>query len=226
MRILLFCDDEYHPGDIPAEGVKFLGEKGFGIDVVNNTSDFNAEILGDYCVVIMSKADHISQKDLTSWKSDAVQKAFVEYVEKGGGFIVTHSGTVRGANTDVLDKLAGCRFASHPNNSPVMVGAVKPHPITKDVGIFTETDEHYHLDILSDDVDILAASYAGAQGDTAKYESEPYFNYPAHIAPSVLVRTQGKGRVAVLTPGHSLEVWLNPEFQKLLYNTVLWCKGD
>jgi len=228
MRVLLLCDDFYHPGQVPTDGMKPLREKGFDIDVISDTTVFAPCVLPNYDVVVMSKCDHISKENNASWKTAAVQQAFVDYVENGGGFLVTHNGTVpgEGTSTDVLDRLAGCCFAVHPNDCPVTVGPLKPHPITNGVGIFCEVDEHYHLDILADDVDILAAGYAVTQGDPAKYETEPYFNAPAHIAPSVLVRTQGKGRCCVLTPGHSLTVWLNPEFQKLLENALRWCAGE
>jgi type 1 glutamine amidotransferase len=36
-------------------------------------------------------------------------------------------------------------------------------------------------------------------------------------------RTDGAGRVAVLTPGHNLEVWLHPSYQKLILNALRWC---
>jgi type 1 glutamine amidotransferase len=41
--------------------------------------------------------------------------------------------------------------------------------------------------------------------------------------PGVWRRTEGRGRVAVLTPGHNLEVWLHPSFQALLSNCLRWC---
>jgi len=223
MNILLFCDDEYHPGEVAVAGMKPLESKGYKIDAINDTTDFDPNVLPDYDVIVMSKCDHITASNKTSWKTQQVQEAFVKYVENGGGLIVSHSGTVKGEATDTLDCLAGCRFESHPNDCPVTVGALKPHPITEGVGIFREVDEHYHLEILTDDCDILAASYAPPQGDESKYSTEPYFNAPEYIAPSVLIRTQGKGRVCVLAPGHHLAVWRNPEFQRLLDNALRWC---
>jgi type 1 glutamine amidotransferase len=222
MKILLFCDDYYHPGEVPENGLRPLG---FDMDVIYNATSFDTADLKNYDVVVISKCDHVSQANNSPWKTAAVQDALVGYVENGGGLLVTHSGTVANeeGTTDTLDRLIGCRFASHPNNCPVTVGILKPHPITQGVGIFTEVDEHYHLEILADDVDILAASYAAAQGEESKYATEPYFNAPAHIAPAAYVRTQGKGRVCVLTPGHVIEVWQNPEYAKMLRNAIKWC---
>ncbi|MCL1863072.1 MAG: ThuA domain-containing protein [Defluviitaleaceae bacterium] len=225
MKILLFCDDYYHPQSVPVGGMKPLEEKGFVVDVVADAEVFDPSVIVGYDVVVMSKCDHVSQENNSAWKTAEVQAALVGFVESGGGLVVTHSGTVAGEDgaTDVLDALVGCRFSSHPNNCAVTVGMLKPHPVTEGVGIFCEVDEHYHLEILNDDIDILAASYAAKQGEESKYESEPYFNAPEFIAPAVYVRRQGKGRVCVITPGHVLEVWLNAEFSKLLENAVRWC---
>jgi type 1 glutamine amidotransferase len=93
------------------------------------------------------------------------------------------------------------------------------------VEAFCETDEHYRLEILSNDIDILAASYSPPQGETALYQENPYHNSPAWLCPAALVRTQGKGRVCVLTPGHHPAVWQNPRFQRLLENALRWCAG-
>jgi type 1 glutamine amidotransferase len=220
MKILLLCGDYYHPAQIPIEGTK---QTGFDIDVITDTSEFDPAVIEKYNAVIMSKCDHVSQSDNTSWKTPKIQEAFVRYAENGGGLLVVHNGTVAGENTDMLDRLIGCRFKTHPDNCPVYTGVIKPHPVTEGVNMFCETDEHYQLEILADDIDILAVSFSNKQGDESKYESEPYFNAPACIAPSVYVRTQGKGRVCVLTPGHVLECWLNAEFQKLLINALKWC---
>jgi type 1 glutamine amidotransferase len=225
MRILLLCDDRYHPGSIPAEGIQPLKEKGFALDVISDAGFFRPESLANYNVVIMSKCDHITLENLEPWKTDEVQDAFVKYVENGGGLLVTHSGTVKGKATEKLDTLIGCSFAFHPNNCPVTVDVIKPHPVAEGLSAFTEVDEHYHLNITASDADIFLASYAAPQGDEARYKTEPYFNTPAAIRAAGYTRVQGRGRVCVLTPGHTLAVWLNPQFQLALENALRWCAG-
>lgn len=223
MRVLLICHEHYHPADVAVGGVEPLKSKGFQFDVIKSGKDFKPEMLADYSVVLMSKCDEISPEDRGSWKTAEIQQAFVDFVENGGGLLVVHSGTVAGKNTGLLDRLIGSKFVVHPNDCLVTVEPIKPHPVTEGVGIFCEVDEHYHLEILADDIDIIMASYAAAQGDEDKYESEPYHNAPAKICASGYVRTQGKGRVCMLASGHHLKVWLNPEFQKALENAIRWC---
>ena len=225
MRALLICDDYWHPGQIPIDGVAPLKEQGFQFDVISDAKDFKPEKLSEYPVVILVKSDQASQKDETNWKSEAVQKAFIAYVENGGGLLAIHSGTVPSKENKGLELLLGCRFTGHPEACPVTVQPVKPHPVTEGVGMFCEKDEHYRIDILSPDVDILAASYSAAQGSPDKYKEDPGKNTPASIYAAVFVRTQGKGRVCVLTPGHFLPVWLNPNFQRTLSNALTWAAG-
>ena len=223
MRVLLLCDDFWHPGQVPIDGVAPLEKRGFQFDIITDAKDFKTETLASYPVVIISKCDEISQSDKASWKTLDVQQAFVDYVENGGGLLVIHTGLVAGEHTETLDRLIGSRFTFHPQDCPVTVQPVKPHPITDGVELFCEVDEQYRLEIIADDIDIIMASYSAPQGEEAKYESEPYFNSGAWIGAAGYVRTQGKGRVCVLTPGHHLPVWHNLQYQKILENSIRWC---
>jgi type 1 glutamine amidotransferase len=230
MRVLLICDDYWHPGQVPVDGVVPLAKQdcpqaNFQFDIITNANDFSPCLLQKYPAVVLAKCDEVSQEDRQPWKTETVQRAFVDYVESGGGLVAIHSGIVCGKNTVRLDKLIGCRFIGHPNNCPVTVQPVKPHLVTEGVGMFCETDEHYRIEIIASDADVLLASYSPPQGEKSKYQEDPYFNTPAAICPAGYVRTQGAGRVCVLTPGHFLPVWLNPQFQHLLSNSLSWCAG-
>ena len=223
MRVLLICDDFWHPGETPIEGVKPLSGRGFDIDVITDTNGFSKDILDNYPVVILCKCDEISSKDKTSWKTNSIQQAFVDYVNSGGGLVVIHTGLVAGEKTEILDKLIGSKFASHPPESPVVVQPIKPHPIVKDVEQFCEIDEQYWLDFLADDIDIFMASYT----ECSSYEKNDTCNasesLPPYIAAAGYVRHEGKGRICVLTPGHSVPVWHNNQYQKVLENALHWC---
>jgi len=232
MKVLLICDDYWHPGQIPIDGLEPLTRQGYRFDVIKNANDFSPGMLISnlltsntmmrYAAVLLCKMDEVSQSDRQPWKTEEVQQAFKGYVEAGGGLLAVHSATVPGKNTETLDRLIGCRFINHPNAVPVTVQPVKRHPVTEGVGMFCETDEHYNIEIIEPDADVLLASYSPAQGEESKYQEEPYYNVPAAIYAAGYVRTQGKGRVCVLTPGHTAEVWNNLQFQKLLDNALKW----
>ena len=168
MKVLLLCDEHYHPGQIVIDGVAPLKDKGFEFDVITNGADFKPEMLKNYPVVLLSKNDDCTAENPVSWKTDEIQQSFVDFVEQGGGLLGVHSAIVAGKNTAKIDKLLGSKFVFHPDFSPVTVQPIKPHPITAGVGMFCEIDEQYQLEFLVDDVDILAASYKAEQGDVSK----------------------------------------------------------
>lgn len=84
----------------------------------------------------------------------------------------------------------------------------KEHPIMEGVAEeFVIRDEHYQMEILAGDADIFLTSCSKTGGiQTAGY-----------------TREMGRGRLCVLTPGHTLSVWQNREFQKIFLNAVKWC---
>jgi type 1 glutamine amidotransferase len=66
-------------------------------------------------------------------------------------------------------------------------------------------DEHYFMAMNDSRADIFLQSHS-----------------EHGVQPAGWTRTHGAGRVCVLTPGHSEEVWLHPSFQKLLSNALHW----
>jgi type 1 glutamine amidotransferase len=97
-------------------------------------------------------------------------------------------------------------FLHHPEQCPVTVSPRAGHPLAAGTAPFTLKDEHYFmaLDDPQAEVFVTATSEHGEQ-------------------PGGWTRMEGRGRVAVLTPGHNLRVWLHPAFQALLLNSLRWC---
>ena len=83
----------------------------------------------------------------------------------------------------------------------------KEHPVTAGVKDFCERDEHYQIDMTAKDAVVLMESTSAAGAPM----------------PAAYVREMGQGRLCNLMPGHVLNVWKNPEFQKLLVNAINWC---
>lgn len=94
----------------------------------------------------------------------------------------------------------------HPEQAPVMVTPHSGHPLSDGSTPFTMRDEHYFMAVDDPEVDVFVTT------------SSDYGEQPAAWR-----RMEGNGRVAVLTPGHNVEVWLHPSFQKLLLNSLRWC---
>ncbi|MDR0248081.1 MAG: ThuA domain-containing protein [Oscillospiraceae bacterium] len=225
MRVLLLCDDYWHPAAVAAEGVRPLASRGFDFTALTHAGDFRAALLPQYDAVLLAKSDNTSREDKTPWKTEETQRAFADYVSGGGGLLAVHSALVPGKDTGILDTLIGCRFVTHPRECPVTAQPLKPHPVTEGVGAFRETDEHYIIEVLAPDADILFASYSPPQGSPEKYGSEPYDNCPGRVCACGFTRREGKGRVCALTPGHFPAVWQNPHFQRTLENALRWVSG-
>jgi type 1 glutamine amidotransferase len=106
----------------------------------------------------------------------------------------------------VLRNVLGGVFTHHPEQCPVTMEPKTGHLLSEATPSFTVTDEHYHmaLDDPRADVFLITRSEHGEQ-------------------PGGWRRNEGTGRVAVLTPGHNLEVWLQPAYQSLLLHSLRWC---
>lgn len=208
MKTLVLCGDHWHPASIAKKGLGTLAGTEFSFDWIEDARDWSPEIMNAYSLVILTKSDNVSSTDQTGWIIDTVQKAFADYVRNGNGLLALHSGTADYAEKSVLRRLLGGVFTHHPEQCLVTMIPRAEHPLSAEIAPFTLKDEHYFmaLDDSQADVFMTTRSEHGEQ-------------------PGAWRRRDGSGRVAALTPGHNLEVWLHPSFQKLLLNTLRWCGG-
>lgn len=207
MRVLVLADDYWHPATVVREELAPLAEKGYAFDWIVDGSEFSAEKLADYPLVILSKSNNTTPDDKTPWVTPQVEQAFAAYVRGGGGLLAMHSGTVY-KDTTTLRPLLGGAFDHHPPQCEVTHEPKAGHPLTAGVTAFTARDEHYHMVMESETSDIFLTT-------TSTHGTQP----------GGWTRTEGAGRVAVLTPGHTTEVWLDPAYQTLLDNVMRWCAG-
>ena len=161
-----------------------------------------------YPLVILTKSNNVSSSNQNKWMTDEVQSAFAEYVRKGNGLLAIHSGTAGYLETSILQCLLGGVFTHHPEQCEVTIEPQTSHPLTLGIFPFTVKDEHYFMTMYDSNIDVFMTTRSehGAQ-------------------PAGWRRTEGGGRVAVLTPGHNLKVWLHPAYQALLLNALRWCGG-
>lgn len=209
MNILLISDDCYHPGWVPEQGFSALREYGIEFDVLRDTSKLLLNKLTCYEVIVLAKGNKASVIDSSPWEDGPVEEAFLRYVEIGGGVLFIHAGTAVKQGAEGMCQLMGHRFLHHPEQCAITVTPLKPHPITQGMEPFTIHDEHYFIDIQIQDADILMVSTSQYGTQVAGY-----------------TRTFGKGRVCSLMPGHNVETWSIPSYQKAIVNAIQWCKGE
>lgn len=208
MKTLVLCDDYWHPARVPREGLSALIDQGFVCDWIEDAREWSAERMADYPLVILTKSNHVSSADKTGWMTEEVESAFAEYVHKGNGLLAIHSGTADYQEMIILRSLLGGVFTHHPEQCMVTLETLTNHELTTNIPSFTVKDEHYFMAMDDPRADVFMTSHSEHGEQPAGWR-----------------RTEGAGRVAVLTPGHNLEVWLHPSYQSVLLNTLRWC-GD
>lgn len=208
MRVLVLCDDYWHPGKVVRDGLAPLHSNGWQFDIVEDGSQWSPAMMAEYSVVLFAKSNNITQENRDPWVDDEVQEAFRAWVAAGGGLLAIHSGTVY-REDPIMRALLGGAFIEHPKQCPVTMEAVGENPLTAGVATFTQTDEHYQMAFDDQGADLFLTS-------TSEHGTQP----------AGWTRTEGQGRVCVLTPGHNVEVWLDDNYQALLDNCLRWCGGS
>ena len=170
-------------------------------------------MLRDYDVIILARGNSFSAAlHENVWFDpdwcEVMPSDFRNYIAEGHGFLSLHAGNCyKLSDCPDMVNLIGNEFKYHPKQCPVTYAPVKEHPVTKGVRAFTARDEHYVIDLLAKGADVFlesASDFAPAQA--AGYSLEI-----------------GKGRLCVLTPGHTLSAMGDPENLKLISNALDWC---
>ena len=209
MKVLVICDDYWHPASTPRAGLTPLADAGYKFEFLEDANSWSSERMADYPVVLFTKSNNVSVKNRDNWMTDEVQQAFVDYVEAGGGLLAVHSGTAEYQETPTLRNLLGGVFTHHPKQCPVTVTPLAEHPLTVGAESFTLVDEHYFMEMGDVAVDLFLTT-SSEHGDQ----------------PGGWTHEVGNGRVCVLTPGHNVEVWLETSYQRLLENGLRWCAKE
>ncbi len=137
--------------------------------------------------------------------SDTQVTALVEWVRAGGGLLAAHAATVAGQSSPALRALMGGVFVTHP---PAFAFTVYPlyrgHPITAGIEAFTVHDELY---VQEYDADVEVHAVTVDRG--VAY-------------PMVWSRSEGRGRVVHIAPGHGPEVWSLKPYQRMMQQALDW----
>jgi len=206
IRILVLCNDPWHPARTVRAGLTGLQKDQFAFDWVEDVREWAPELIRAYPLVILARSNGASGGDPAGWMTPAVESVFAEYVRQGNGLLAIHSGTADYDQAPLLRALLGGVFARHPEPCPVTVEPRDGHPLCIGSTSFTLVDEHYFMTVDDPQMDVFMTT-------RSRHGEQP----------GAWRRTAGRGRVAVLTPGHTVEVWQHPSFQNLLLNSLRWC---
>ena len=136
------------------------------------------------------------------------EKALLDFVHGGGGFVPVHSASACFGHSRRYVDLVGARFESHGLEAftATVADGMGNHPILEGFQEFETTDETYvHTDHNPEGRTVLM-----------QRDSEPW----------TWTRTQGAGRIFYTAYGHDLRTWEQPAFHDLLIRGILWSAGE
>jgi len=142
--------------------------------------------------------------------STAQEKALLDFVASGKGFIPLHSASFCFRNSPEVVALIGGQFKSH-GGGKFSAEIIKPdHPAMSGVVPFeTEWDETYVHDHFADDIEVLMERVDST-----------------HREPYTWVKDYGKGRVFYTAFGHDERTFRNPGFLQLVKSGIRWAVGE
>jgi putative membrane-bound dehydrogenase-like protein len=174
---------------------------GINISYTTDPDDLNADNLSKYDgLMIYSNHDQITPTQ---------EKALLDYVKGGKGFIPVHCASFCFQNSPEYIDMVGGQFKTHKTGEFAATIVDKKHPVLKGVNAFTTWDETYVHDKIAKDIHVI----------TERVEGD-------HHEPYTWVKKYGKGKVFYTAYGHDERTWKNPDFLKLLENGVLWAVND
>ncbi len=174
---------------------------GINITYTTDPNDMNETNLNNFDgLVLYANYDEISKGQ---------EKALLNFVKEGKGFIPLHCGSYCFRNSDEVVEMIGGQFESHKIDSFPAVIVNATHPVMKGINAFITTDETYVHTKLSKNIEVLSERVEGN-----------------HHEPYTWVRPYGKGRVFYTAYGHNAVTFNNPGFLKLVKNGILWAVGD
>jgi len=178
-----------------------LAKRGIELTYTDKMEDINDKNLAKYDgLIIYSNITKITSEQ---------EKALLEYVEGGKGFIPLHCASFCFLNSPKYIDLVGAQFQKHGGGTFRTKIAEADHAIMKGFAGFESWDETYvHTKHNTKDRTVL------------EYREEKDMKEPW-----TWIRTQGKGRIFYTAWGHDERTWGHPGFHNLVERGVRWAVG-
>ena len=134
---------------------------------------------------------------------DGVADAMLSFVRNGGGLVCLHNG-ISLQTDERLFHLIGGKFISHPPQTELAFSAC-PEGFLRGMAGFSISEEPYQFEMSGDEVLPLL---------TYQYNGKAYHGG--------WCRTEGKGRVVFLTPGHSIAAFRCKAYLDMIRKSAEW----
>ncbi len=203
LKVLFLGDNGHHK---PAERFRqlepVLAKRGIELVYTDKAAALSRESLAPYDgLLVYANTTKISPEQ---------EKALLDFVEGGKGFIPLHCASYCFLNSPKYVELVGAQFQKHGTGTFTTTVADPDHPVMKGYKGFESWDETY-VHTRHNETGRTVLEYR-VEGD----RKEPW----------TWVRTQGKGRVFYTAWGHDQRTWGNPGFQELVERGIRWACGQ
>jgi putative membrane-bound dehydrogenase-like protein len=175
-----------------------LAPEGFNFSYTADPADLNPTNLAQYDA-LMIYANHTKI-------SPEQEKALLDFVAGGKGFLPIHSASFCFQNSQAYIDLVGGQFLKHGTGEFTAEITQGSHPTLDGVKPFQVWDE----------------TYVHTKHNTANRTVLMERVDAAGREPWTWVRTHGKGRVFYTAYGHDQRVWGHPMFHRMIRNAILW----
>ncbi len=141
------------------------------------------------------------------WLTPAQEQKFEDYVKAGGRLFLYHDGFGFYRKDRAVSRLAKSYFIRHPAIVNINVTPTGKMPeLTEGVTPFTVADEEYQVEMDERETSVFLESHSPEHGR----------------APQGWAHRYGKGKVAVLIPGHNPATQSHPMVQRSVQNITDW----
>src|SRR3954470_22449903 len=202
---VIFLGDKglHRPHDRYTQLAPILASRGIEVAYTERASDLNPETLGKYdALVIYANTTEIAKDQ---------EKALLDYVANGGGFVPPHCASFCFLNSPRYTALVGAPVQKNGTGGVETKVADPDHPIIRGLEPFRTWDE----------------TYVHTKGNTDRHVLQTRDDQTGS-EPWTWTRTQGKGRVFYTAYGHDARTWGHPGFHDLVERGIRWAanKGD
>jgi type 1 glutamine amidotransferase len=184
-----------------------------------------------FSVTISERPDTLSEQSLKSFQlivsnwnafpeksrqwSSETEKAIINFVKNGGGFVFVHSATATHYDWPEFQNMAGGTWGDSTKHGKILPFNVEiykvDHPVTSGLANFQTTDELWVDMRINGNPTILVDAFAPVSN-----------NGSGDMEPVVLSQQIGHGRSFFLVLGHDEEAMQNKGFQTLLLRGSEW----
>ena len=190
-----YVNAPYHPFQQVDHALAELLAPNLDVTVTDDLSAFRALAGFNLCVSYIDMFD--------AALPEGTGEAILSFVRGGGGLLCLHNG-ISLQTDEALFHLIGGKFTGHPPQTDL---EFSPHPdgFLREMACFTLLEEPYQFEMSGDEV-VPLMRY--------QYKGREYMGG--------WCRTEGKGRVVFLTPGHSIASFRNQAYLAMIWKSAEW----